>query len=179
MNSSSGTPSKFPDRPDMPGGATAAAAASPLARAAVLALGYFLLALAAQLLSSASQVAMALWPAAGLALAALAVWGWRYWPGLWLGAFATTLLHGAAQGGAALTLTAVLLAALIATGIALQAVLGALLVRRFLHMAEPLARERDALAFLLLGGPLACLVSASVGVPGLYFLGDLSASALV
>jgi integral membrane sensor domain MASE1 len=34
-----------------------------------------------------------------------------------------------------------------------------------------LTRERDALRFLLLGGVLACLVSASVGVTGLYGLG--------
>jgi len=75
-------------------------------------------------------------------------------------------------------LALVALSALLAAGAALQAVLGARLVRRFLGAAEPLSRERHALAFLALGGPLTCLLSATVGVAALYPLQGLPAEAL-
>jgi len=139
-----------------------------MTRAVGLALAYLALALLALLIGGESLRAVPLWPAAGLALAALAVWGWRYWPAIWIGAFAAKLL-----GGMPLPL-----AALIAVGIAMQAVLGALLTRHLPPAAQPLARARGALAFFVLGGPIACLVSATVGVAALHFLGDLPASML-
>jgi PAS domain S-box-containing protein len=146
-------------------------------RVAGLALAYFLLTLPALLLTSVPSYALPLWPAAGLALAALAVWGWRLWPGIWVGAFAAEWLHQMQltvtfDASACLAQTA-----LIASGDALQAVLGALLVRRFLRAAEPLATLRDALAFLALGGPLACLTAPTVGVVALHFFGGLATTA--
>lgn len=36
---------------------------------------------------------LAVWPAAGLALAGLMIFGKRIWPGLWIGAFASALTH--------------------------------------------------------------------------------------
>ena len=147
-------------------------------RAAALALGYLLLALATVLANGSAQHAVPLWPAAGLAFAALAVWGWRYWPALWVAAFAGKLLADIAFDGAAATLATLLFAALMATGIALQAVLGALLARRYLQTDEPLATERDALAFLLRGGPLACLVAPTIGVAALALFGRVPGAAL-
>ncbi|MDP1651409.1 MAG: PAS domain S-box protein, partial [Rhodocyclaceae bacterium] len=148
------------------------------ARAAGLALAYLLLALATVLANGSAQHAVPLWPAAGLAFAALAVWGWRYWPALWVAAFAGKLLADIAFDGGAATLATLLFAALMAAGITLQAVLGALLARRYLQADEPLARERDALAFLLRGGPLACLVAPTVGVAALALFGRVPGEAL-
>ncbi|MDP1900772.1 MAG: PAS domain S-box protein [Rubrivivax sp.] len=180
-----------PAERDAPAGPEPAAPApSPViqaARAAALALAYFLLALPVLWFSAAPGQALPLWPPAGLALAALAVLGWRLWPGVWLGAFAAASLHfvlldrsatlsGTPAPAALLSLLAP--AALAASGIALQALLGAWLVRRWLLADEPLARQRDAFAFLALGGPVACLVAATVGVAAGHWSGHLGRDAL-
>lgn len=50
---------------------------------------YFLVALATEW----GAETLAVWPAAGIALAALMIYGNRLWPGLWMGAFAASLCH--------------------------------------------------------------------------------------
>ncbi|MEY2878891.1 MAG: hypothetical protein RLZZ15_1271, partial [Verrucomicrobiota bacterium] len=62
-------------------------------RIATLAIGYAAVGLASKLLSIPPGYATPIWPAAGLALGALMVWGWRCWPGVWLGAFAVGAWH--------------------------------------------------------------------------------------
>src|SRR5206468_7416450 len=54
----------------------------------------------------------------------------------------------------------VALARSIGAGGALQAMLGAWLVRRAVGSAPPLAREKHIIAFLVLGGPVSCLLNA-------------------
>jgi len=99
------------------------------------------------------------WPAAGVALAALLVWGLRVWPGVLLGAWLAYLLvwHdlGDAEARAALLLAA------LAT---VQALLGAWWTRSLVSPRVPLAREGEVLRFLALAGPLACLGSGVLGV---------------
>ncbi|MBD5803938.1 Sensor histidine kinase RcsC [Azoarcus sp. Aa7] len=63
-----------------------------------------------------------------------------------------------------------------ATGATLQAVLGAGLSRRFLRSPSFPAPNRDIARFLLLTGPLACLVSSSIGVGALVALGRIARS---
>ncbi len=147
-------------------------------RALALGIGYGLLALLAQWFGSSAYLSVPLWPAAGLALACLVVWGWRYWPALWLGAFAAQLIASVWLSGIPLTLIDLVVAALTAGGISLQALLGAALSQRFLRGTAPLAEARHAFAFLLLGGPLACLVSASVSVGLLPLILNLPPEAL-
>jgi len=147
-------------------------------RSAALALGYFALAQLAFGLSAATSYAVPAWPAAGLALGALLVWGWRYWPAVWLGSFVANLLHGMVLSGNDASLSVFALSLTLATGAALQAILAARLVRPFIDTSAPLASERDVSAFLLLGGPLACLLSASFGVAGLHLLQGLATDAL-
>jgi PAS domain S-box-containing protein len=92
------------------------------------------------------------WPASGLALAALLVLGVRRWPGISLGTFGLCMLAGAP----------VLASLGMAAGNTLEAVLGALLLRR-LGFSLSLERVRDVVA-LIIGPALGCsLVSALVG----------------
>lgn len=147
-------------------------------RSAGLALGYLALAQLVFGLTAATSYAVPAWPAAGLALGALLVWGWRYWPAVWLGSFVANLLHGMVLSGNDASLSVFALSLTLATGAALQAILAARLVRPFIKTGAPLAAERDVLAFLLLGGPLACLLSATFGVAGLYLLQGLATDAL-
>src|ERR687888_488395 len=108
--------------------------------------------------------ATALWPAAGLALAGVLLGGVWVAPGLWLGSFVVNLWTTWHAPQDAALLPAVVIPTSIGVGATLQALLGAALVRYWVGFPSPLTRARDIGLFLLLGGPLSCLVSATVGV---------------
>lgn len=97
------------------------------------------------------------WPPTGIALTALLVFGYRLWPGILLGAFlanATTELPPWTALG-------------IATGNALEALLAAFLVNRFVGSWHFFRRTRSMLLFMGLGGMLSPMVSATFGVVSL------------
>lgn len=96
----------------------------------------------------------AVWPPAGIALAALLLRGYRVWPAIWIGAFA----------GNALSHEPAFTAAAIATGNTLGPLLGAYVMRRYAAFDETLERVRDVLALLLIGSLGAMTVTATNGV---------------
>jgi PAS domain S-box-containing protein len=109
-----------------------------------------------------------------LALAAVLLWGYRVWFGVWLGSFAANLWTFLHAGNAILSVST-LLAAVTGSGAALQAVFGAYLILRFVGSPLSLHRLRDVVRFLLLGGPLSCLVNATLSVTCLWMAGAVSA----
>ena len=98
------------------------------------------------------------WPAYGIALAALLLYGYRVWVGIaaaaFLVAFLSSVPHVAAVGQAA--------------GATLAALTGAFLLRRIGKLDSSLPRLRDALALIVLGAFGSAIVSASIGVSVLY-----------
>lgn len=108
-----------------------------------------------------------IWPPAGIALGGLLVLGSAAWPGILLGAFLIQL--GLAwQGGQLAQLHLSPLPALtVALGTTLQAVVGRALIQRSLGPSPSLSTTRDAALFLLLGGVLSTLLSASFGTGAL------------
>ena len=113
-----------------------------------------------------------LYPAAGLALALMLMSGNRLWSSVWLGSLAVqtylALGHGGLSFGDGLAVLAV------ASGATLQAWVGARLIQHWLpDRRQRLKTGGDALAFLAIGGPLACLISATVGIMSLYLAGKL------
>src|SRR5882762_9821865 len=98
------------------------------------------------------------WPAYGVALAAILLCGYRVWVGVAVGAFLVAFLspvpHLAAVGQAA--------------GATLAALTGTFLLFRIAKFRPSLARLRDALALIVLGAFGSALVSASIGVSVLY-----------
>ncbi len=116
--------------------------------------------------------AAAIFPAAGIALAALLTYGSRLWLGVWLGDF---LLGAALAYGTRGTVTgaAAATAACIAFGATAQALLGSLLVRRWVRDPAALDEEGDIVRFLVLGGPLSCLIGPSVAVASLLVAGEI------
>ena len=106
--------------------------------------------------------ATAIWPPSGIALATLLVVGSRAWPGVLLGSFLVNV-------SPTLDRTSLAVAAAIAAGAVVQALVGASLVRRFLGTSLELRRGWDITTFLLLGGPASCVVSPTVGTATLYF----------
>ncbi len=139
-----------------------------------IAAAYFVLVRLSLLLAIPPGYASAIWLPAGLALAAALLWGYRVWFGVWLGSFAASLWTLLNAGSASLPVSTIV-AAVIGTGAALQAVFGAYLISRFVGYTLTLDRGRDAVIFLLLGGPLSCLVNATISVTCLWMAGAISA----
>ena len=139
----------------------------------LLALAYLLVGAAGIMLGAPSPV----FPPAGLALTAVLWFGYRALPGVWLGAVILNLSLnwlGDHWLGETLDPTMAAVTAVIATGATLQAWIGYRLVNRWQGNAwRAMEREQDAIRFLLLGGVLAGVVSASVGASGLWAAGDI------
>ncbi len=106
--------------------------------------------------------ATAVWPAAGVAFAALMIFGIRHWPGVLLGSFAVNI--GVAFDGSSTQSAwqSLAMASVIGLGAAAQAVVGVLLVRRWVGRQPALDAPRDVIVFMSLAGPVACLLNATV-----------------
>ncbi len=128
----------------------------------VIAALYAALGLLALWVGQTTGLASPVWPAAGVAFTAAAVWRWRALPGVILGSFAVNSfwLWHVGENGAVLWVTALG----IGIGATLQAALGAGLVRRFVGPTLHLDMPKRILLTLLLAGPIACLVGPTVGV---------------
>jgi len=128
-----------------------------------LAAAYFVAGRLGLLLAIPPGYATAIWPAAGIALVGVLLAGNRVVPGVWLGSFLVNLSLG---GGMPV-------AACIGVGAALQAVVAATLVRRFVGFPTLLDTGRAVLGFLGLGGPVGCLIGATVGLMTLVAAGQI------
>lgn len=127
---------------------------------AVLTVGYFGAAKVGLTMSFVHGTISPVWPPTGLAVGALALWGpRRLWPAVAAGAFW-------ANFDASHTLA---LAAAIAAGNTLEAVLGAWVLRRLGTVGEPAAAD-DALAMIVVAA-VAPLPSATGGVLSLSLAG--------
>jgi len=93
------------------------------------------------------------WPASGVALASVLLWGYEVWPGLALAAFFVNFLSP--------------IPALSSIGIALgntsSALFGGYLLRRFINDRPSLERLRDVLGLMVFGVAIAPMIAASVG----------------
>ena len=101
--------------------------------------------------------ATAVWAPAGIALAALLLYGYRLWPAILIGAL---LVNVTTAGNLATS-------AGIAVGNTLEAVVGAYLVREFAGGLRCFERPQDVLKFAVLAGVIGPAVSATVGVTSL------------
>ncbi len=108
-----------------------------------------------------------IWPPAGVAVAAMLIFGWRFWPGVFLGACLTST-HLAMRGGELHVQEVAMLAIWHGAIATLQAGIGAKLVRRYVGFPNPLTQQDDIIRFLLLAGPVGCLVGATLGVTSLH-----------
>jgi signal transduction histidine kinase len=132
-----------------------------LGQVAAVAALYILAALAGLRLDAVSGFASLVWPATGIALAAVLLAGRSIWPGIFVGALVANLLTGAP----------VLAAAGIATGNTLEAVVGAYALSRVPGFRLSLDGLRDVLALIALAAGLSTMISATIGVASLYSAG--------
>jgi len=139
-----------------------------------LATCYALIGRLSLLLAIPPGYATAIFPSAGLALASLLLWGTRLWPGVFLGSFILNIWIGLELSQ--LTDLKFLATLGAASGATLQAIIAAKLIRHYVGFPTTLSRDKDILLFLIIGGPVSCLTSASIGIASLYFFGILEYS---
>ena len=126
---------------------------------AVLAVIYLIVAKLGLMLAQVHASVSPVWPATGVALAALLIWGIELWPAIFLGALLVnlTVAQDASAG------IRVVQALGIACGNTLEAVAGAWLVSRFAHGRKAFLRATDVFRYIVLAGSLATAISATVG----------------
>jgi CHASE1-domain containing sensor protein len=117
--------------------------------------------------------ATAIWPASGIALAGVLMGGARVWPGIWLGSFVVNIGTALDTSNASALLASAAIPTSIGVGATLQALLGAALVRRYVGFPSALTRANEMGAFLLLGGPVSCLINATVVITTLAVSGQI------
>lgn len=137
-----------------------------IAGAILLGVLYYATARAGLGLGAVSGFAALVWPPTGIALAALFLWGPRFWPAVAAGAFFANYHTGAS----------LLVALGIAAGNAGEAALGAYLLK-WRGFKVPVERVKDAADYLVFACIGATLVSPSLGVTSLFAGGVVPASA--
>ena len=148
----------------------------PLALLGILILGlsYAVIGYLSLMLAIPPGYATAIFPSAGIAMAALLLWGYRLLPGVFLGSLLlniwVTLEHSP------LTITSLEFIVGASTGASLQALAGAWLIRRFIGFPTTLSKEKDIFKFMILAGPVASIINASFGVSSLYATGIITLS---
>ncbi len=120
----------------------------------IVSLAYIVAARIGLSLDTVGGFATLVWPASGIALAALLLGGVRLWPAIAIGAFTANYLSGAP----------VLAAFGIAIGNTAEALTGAYLLRKVPGFRCQLDRVRDVLAMIFLAAGISTLVSATLGV---------------
>lgn len=128
-----------------------------LAIVTLLAVVYFGAAKVGLRLAFVHPSATAVWAPTGIALAAFLIFGFRVWPGAFLGAFFANLT----------TAGSVLTSIGIATGNTLEGLAGCYLIMRFARGQRAFERAQDIIKFAFLAGMVSTTVSATVGVTSL------------
>lgn len=118
--------------------------------------------------ASIGQSISLIWPPTGIAFAALTLLGYRYWPGITVGAF---LANAATPVPLLATLG-------ISLGNTLEALVAAYLLRRFAGRRPQLDDVRHMRALVLVAAPLGALCGAVVGPASLWLTGALPTPAV-
>ena len=109
------------------------------------------------------------WPSSGIALAAILLFGYRYWPGIALGAALFATISGQPFGYFTLGM---------AVGNTIGAVLCVFLLKRFVNFDNAMLRTRDAAGFILLACMLGTTVNALFTVVGQVYAKKITEDAL-
>jgi signal transduction histidine kinase len=120
------------------------------------------------LLDAVGGFATVVWAPTGIAIAAVLILGYRTAIAVWLGAFVANLFNGPP-----------IVAAIIAVGNTLEAVLAVYALKRVPGFHRALERVPDVIVFALVAAVIAPVVSATVGVTAVHAAGFVARSQLV
>ncbi len=130
-----------------------------LLRVCLVLLGYFALGKLGLSVPFTADNISPLWPAAGLAIGAVVVWGYGMWPGILLGAFFVNFFSPLPHVSAGI----------LAVGNTSSALLGGYLLKRVARFHPPLIRLNDVVWLITLGSLISPVLAAFIGTSGLYF----------
>ena len=133
-----------------------------------VALGYFIAGWLGTLLATPPSNASPIWPAAGVALAAMLICDKCALTGIFLGTLATQIYAFLDTSSSIKMLESIQIGILVSMGSCVQAAFGDRLIRRWIGKYDPLIEDRKILRFFILA-PASCTVSATIGVSTLYF----------
>ncbi|MGR9044000.1 MAG: response regulator [Gammaproteobacteria bacterium] len=119
---------------------------------------YFLFGLLGLELAVPPSNAGAVWPPAGIALASILLWGRSIAPGIFVGNFCISAWAFGFDNQPLLIYLAT------GFGATTNALMGAYLIKRWVGFPTELLEDRQIVLFLFLGGPLSCLIPATVGI---------------
>jgi len=143
-------------------------------RITCLALLYFVTGYLGLLLAIPPGYSTAVWPASGVALAALLLFDNRLWPGVFFGSFLVNLISNQQLSDVIGVVSFVFLSMSIAIGATLQALVGSYLINKRVDIRTGLLTARSIILLLALGGPLSCVIAASWGVSSLWLYNVIS-----
>ncbi len=137
---------------------------------------YFFAGKLALLLAIPPGYATAIWPASGIAVALLLIYGYRLWPGVLLGSFLVNFDVAAFQAQSWLAFYPSLwLPIVIGVGASLQAIFSVWLLRRFVKYPCELDTVQSVWRYILFVCGAGCFVAASIGTTALWLAGKLDA----
>ncbi len=127
---------------------------------------YFILAKFGLIFTVVADNVTLTWPPTGLALFCLFVFGGRFWPWIFIGAFLVNLTTG----------IGIAPSSMIAAGNTLEALLGMYLLRR-VNFDSRLSKVRDVIALIILAAGISTMVSATIGALSLTIFNIVPADA--
>ncbi|MBI3850583.1 MAG: MASE1 domain-containing protein [Verrucomicrobia bacterium] len=136
-----------------------------LTRVVILTAFYFVGGLLGKEASFLSGSMALVWPPAGIALAAILLFGYRFWPGVALGALLFSTMNGMPLGFFTLGT---------AIGNTLGAVTCAFLLRKFIAFDNAMERTRDVTGYIALACFLGTTVNAAFNVVSLAYSGTVA-----
>jgi PAS domain S-box-containing protein len=142
-----------------------------------LGLAYFVVGKLALLLAIPPGYATAVWPAAGIALAGILLFGRGVWPGVLIGSFLVNIWTSFDATHQVAILSSLALPIGVAVGATLQAIAGAYLIQRLAGFPNQLYRIQNTFKMMVLGGPVSCLVGATIGATSLLLADVISSNA--
>jgi len=133
-------------------------------RVVILTAFYFIGGLLGKQASFLSSSIALVWPPAGIALAGILLFGYRFWPGVAVGAFLFSLIDGAPLGFFTLGT---------AIGNTVGAIVCAFLLKRVMGFGNAMERTRDVIGYVSLACFLGTSVNAIFNVVGLIYTGTI------
>ncbi len=150
------------------------------------AIGYLLLGYIGQLIAIPPGFSTIIWPASGLALGAVLIWGARVLPGVFIGSFLINVyiasgldLNNLPFLSPSALMPDVLVPAIIAANAMLQAFVGSWLIHRYVGFPFAYQRSRLVVLFLLLGAFASTLVNSTASNLTLWWHGIISSDAVL
>lgn len=137
----------------------------------VVALSYWVLGKIGLLLSVPPGFASAIWAPSGLSLVAILVCKKKILPGIFLGSFLLNLQLSIDSAGSLVHDSSFIIAIFIGLGASAHALFGEFLIKRFAKIPKEFSSYKEILAINLWGGPIACTLSATIGIATLYING--------